>query len=219
MSASRTRLLAIAAAAGLVAACQPQSSDTRISEAPPAESATPAADPANMTPPIWLDSASLAGWNTVGMAVPPAPAGLDDADARCRETAREAETAEDELVSAAGWDLVGAAQRGWNLAVVTGTAGYDGMCRPAAYQAFVFVDGAFVGTLAPEPMMSRTDGALGRVTLQDATNMAAEFTRYAPDDALCCPSRMTTVSYTIQDGLVHPASASTSSTSTEQGRR
>jgi hypothetical protein len=44
-----------------------------------------------------------------------------------------------------------------------GTAGYDGMCRPRQYQDFVFVGSVFAGTLSPQPMDSRTDGALGRV--------------------------------------------------------
>jgi hypothetical protein len=44
------------------------------------------------------------------------------------------------------------------------------------------------------------------------------FSRYAETDPLCCPSRVSTVSYTLGDvdgqPLVVPASASTSSTST-----
>jgi hypothetical protein len=215
MDVSCTRLLVIALTTGLAAACQPPPSDSPAADPPAVQPSLPATGPEAGHSDAWLDATTVAGWNTVGMAIPVAPAGLDDADARCRESAREAESAEDELVAAAGWDLVGEVQREGPVAVVIGTAAYDGMCRPTAYQAFAFVDGAFAGTLAPEPMMSRTDAALGRVTVQQGGRLSAEYTRYAPDDALCCPSRITTVTFVVQDGLVQPESASTSSTSME----
>lgn len=101
---------------------------------------------------------------------------------------------------------------GWQTVVIRGTAGYDGMCRPVQYQAFVFVRGVFVGTLSPEPMDSRTDGALTRVALRNSELLSAEYVRYAAEDPLCCPSRTTTVAFEIGDGpVVRPASASTSS--------
>ena len=92
-----------------------------------------------------------------------------------------------------GWDLVGAYQGGWQTVVIRGTASYDGMCRPRQFQDFVFVRGVFAGTLSPQPMDSRTDGALGRVWLQNNGRLTAEYQRYAASDALCCPSRATTV--------------------------
>jgi hypothetical protein len=42
--------------------------------------------------------------------------------------------------------------------VVLGLAGFDGMCRPLRVHAFVFIDGAFAGTLTPSVMNARSDG-------------------------------------------------------------
>lgn len=91
------------------------------------------------------------------------------------------------------------------------------MCRPRQYQAFVFVRGLFVGTLSPQLMDSRTDGALSEVSLQSATLLTAQYLRYATTDALCCPSRTTSVIFEIATfpsqsnrPQVRPVSASTS---------
>ena len=70
-------------------------------------------------------------------------------DPRCQERARPPQVDEDKRVREQGWDLVGPYQGGWEIVVIRGTAGYDGMCRPRQYQDFVFVRGAFVGTLSP----------------------------------------------------------------------
>jgi hypothetical protein len=91
------------------------------------------------------------------------------------------ELEQDRRVQGQGWDLVGAYQGGWQLLVIQGTAGYDGMCRPRQYQGFVFVRGAFAGTLSPRPMDGRTDGALSRVLLADK-RITAEYVRYTADD-------------------------------------
>jgi heat shock protein HslJ len=95
--------------------------------------------------------------------------------------------------------------------VLRGTAGYDGMCRPRAYQAFVFVKGVFAGTLSPQPMDSRTDGALDRVFLESDRRLSAEYRRYATSDPLCCPSRTTTASFEIAGGppVVRPIATQT----------
>jgi hypothetical protein len=76
--------------------------------------------------------------------------------------ARPPQTEEDKRLRDQGWDLVGAFQGGWDILVIRGTAGYDGMCRPRQFQDFVFVRGAFAGTLSPRVMDSRADGALAR---------------------------------------------------------
>ena len=114
----------------------------------------------------------------------------------------------------AGWTLFGPAQLFAATTVVMAKANVDGMCRPLRYQAFVFVDGRFAGTLSPVPMDSRTDGALSIVRLFRANEMVAEFTRYAATDALCCPSRTSTVIYRIDAAprapVVTPVSISTS---------
>lgn len=61
-------------------------------------------------------------------------------------------------------------------------------------------------------MNSRTDGTLTRVALQSDGQIVANYARYAPDDALCCPSSMATVVFEIDEGrTVQPVSVSTSS--------
>ena len=159
----------------------------------------------------WLDEAKPASWNTPGLSIPAAPKLPNAVDPRCKEAARPPQLEEDKRLRQQGWDLVGVYQGGWQMVVIRGTAGYDGMCRPHQYQDFVFVRGAFVGTLAPRAMDSRTDGALARLSLQSESRLTAEYARYAASDALCCPSRTTTVVFNIpSDGpVLRPVSAST----------
>jgi len=144
----------------------------------------------------WLDEARPKTWNVRGVSVPAAPAIEGHADPRCRALARPAHGEEDRRVRAKGWELVAAYQGGWQMLVVQGTAGYDGMCRPRLYQAFVFVRGVFAGTLSPKPMDSRTDGALSRVTLADK-RITAEYLRYRRADPLCCASRTAIVTFDV----------------------
>jgi hypothetical protein len=127
--------------------------------------------------------------------------------------ARLAELDADKRLRNRGWDLVGAYQGGWQVLVIGGTASYDGMCRPLQYQEFVFVRGVFAGTLSPQLMDSRTDGALSRVYLQGNRQLIAEYVRYAASDPLCCPSKTTSVQFEITNNplLVRPVSASTGS--------
>ncbi len=103
--------------------------------------------------------------------------------------------------------------------MIRAAAGYDGMCRPLQYQDFVFVRGVFAGTLSPQPMDSRTDGALSQVSLQGPTRVAAAYARYAATDALCCPSRTTNVIFEVaNDGsAVRPLSVSTSNNAAAPG--
>src|SRR5262249_2179461 len=147
-------------------------------------------------------------------------------DSRCRALARPPQIEEDKRVREQGWDLVGAFQGGWQVLVIRGTASYDGMCRPREFQAFVFVRGVFAGTLSPELMDSRGDGALGQVLLQSEKQVIAEYRRYGKSDPLCCPSRTTRVVFDIVNEVpvVRPASASTSQASStpaadREGRR
>ncbi len=70
-----------------------------------------------------------------------------------------------------------------------------------AYQAFVFVDGRYAGTLSPELMHSRSDGSLiWDVKFTGDRTFAVEFARYSETDPLCCPSRISTVTYQLRDG-------------------
>jgi hypothetical protein len=145
----------------------------------------------------WLDG-DLASWNTPGMAIPAAPSEESNPDPRCTDRERPAETAEDDALAAAGWRLFLPYQRGWGVTVIAALAGYDGMCRPFPFQWFVFVDGVFAGTVAPEPMFARSDGSADDVNLWFADQLTAQYRRYKPDDPLCCPSESTSVEFTIE---------------------
>jgi hypothetical protein len=144
----------------------------------------------------WLDAAKPMTWNVRRASIPAAPRVEGAIDPRCRAQARPAQSEADRRVHSQGWELVGAYQGGWQMLVVEGTAGYDGMCRPRLYQAFVFVRGVFAGTLSPQPMDSRTDGALSRVTLADK-RITAEYLRYLTSDPLCCASRTAIVVFDV----------------------
>jgi hypothetical protein len=134
-------------------------------------------------------------------------------DPRCETHTRVPESEADKQLTDLGWDLIGGYQGGWGILVIQGAAGYDGMCRPRAYQDFVFLHGVFAGTLSPSTMDARGDGALNRVTLQDDRRLVAEYARYTAADALCCPSRTTNVVFEIgsDQAVVRPVSLSNSS--------
>lgn len=159
----------------------------------------------------WLDSPKPSTWNTPAQAIPSAPKVQGNADPRCRDSARPPQLPEDKLVRERGWNLAGAFQGGWQIVVIRGAAAYDGMCRPLQYQDFVFVRGAFAGTLSPRPMDSRSDGAIADVSLQGGTSLTAQYTRYAKSDPLCCPSRTTSVVFDVAGDkpVVRPVSVST----------
>jgi hypothetical protein len=163
----------------------------------------------------WLD-APLTGWNAGGTELPTAPPAEGNPDPRCRDQVRPASGAEDRAVVAAGWVLVGPLQVFGDTAVVTGTSGFDGMCRWWGYEVFVFAGGRFAGTLSPQPMNSRTDGAAVQVHLYRAASISAEFTRYTEKDPMCCPSRTSVVSYRVEHTsggpVVVPTTVSTAPT-------
>jgi len=158
------------------------------------------ASPARVAP-GWLDAASPAGWNRAGARVPRAPARRGDPPtvARCRGgVARPPENAAERQIAAAGWTLFGGAEASGTTQMMSGCTSVDGMCRPAGYQVFVFVGGRFAGTLSPGPMEPRADGSARVQRLLSADAVAAEFARYAPADALCCPSRVATVIFRVE---------------------
>ena len=146
----------------------------------------------------WLDG-DLTSWNKAGMEIPTAPDVDGNTDPRCSEKERPAETDADKALVAKGWKLFAAYQSGWDVTVLSALAGYDGMCRPWGYNSFVFVGDTFAGTIAPEPMDSRTDGASTNVTLWYKTDLTAEYARYADTDPACCPSSSSEVVFTIED--------------------
>ena len=169
---------------------------------------------AAQTGPTWLDVENPVAWHEPGAPIPAAPKFQGEIDPRCVEQARPAELPEDDLLTARGWRLSGAYEGGWGVLIIRATTDYDGMCRPLGYHAFVFVDGVFAGTLSPEPMYSRNDGALGQVFVfqtVEGLELLADYARYAGNDALCCPSRTTSVTFLIDRDApaVRPVSAGT----------
>lgn len=153
----------------------------------------------------WLDGPPK-GWNTPGMAAPASAPAMQNTDPRCQARQVAATTPEQKVVAGAGWTLEGywpPIQQG-SLTLITALANYDGMCRPMQFNVFVFSGGSYAGTLSPVPMDSRSDGVLsaspsGGALSASGGTITAQFTRYAPTDPLCCPSRgRTEVVYQVQ---------------------
>jgi hypothetical protein len=170
-------------------------------------------------PASWLDAKTPTNWNVAGKALPARP-GARDAElapgGRCAASARPATSPEDRALRARGWSLVGPYQRFGSTVVMFATASADGMCRPNGFQAFVFVNGVFAGTLAPVAMNARTDGSIAslNVSIFSATEISADFARYNDQDPLCCPHATTNVLYQIKakPALLVPTSLTTGTT-------
>lgn len=156
------------------------------------------AEPAGAQTGGWLVQPP-APWNVPGALLPAAPAPSGDAptDPRCIGTIREAQTPQEQALVEAGWSLVGKPRVSGRTTVLLAEASVDGMCRPWQFQAFVFVGLRFAGTLSPTVMDSRTDGALAEIRFMSGYQLEAAFLRYADDDPLCCPSRISAVRYRI----------------------
>ncbi len=144
----------------------------------------------------WLDR-PLNNWNRAGAAIPTPPRNAVPLDAMCRQTTRTPVSIADRALTRAGWTLFGPTQSYGPTTVIMAMASADGMCRPNEYNAFVFANDRFIGTLAPSPMGARSDGSLGQYNLQSSTEMTAEFSRYAESDPLCCPSQKSFVTYSL----------------------
>lgn len=137
-------------------------------------------------------------WNTPGGSVPLAPASSSTPPTYCAAAAatpRPPETDADAQVAAAGWWLNGGYLSGWGTTVVFAASGYGGMCQPDNNQEFVFIDGVFVGTLAPFTL--GPEEGPPRVYLSGPDSVSATFPVYATRDPLCCPSSMADVQYGI----------------------
>lgn len=162
----------------------------------------------------WLDGA-LTSWNSPGMAIPKAPTPNQSGnDVFCASQQRPPENADGSALVAAGWRLFGVYQGGWGVRIISGQSDEDGMCRPAGYQYFVFVNGSFAGTVSPMLMDSRTDGAATQTFIDTGGSMLrVDFARYTATDPLCCPSATTEVTYHIDTSggapVVVPNSAQT----------
>jgi hypothetical protein len=147
----------------------------------------------------WLEQEKPQNWNEAEATIPQAPRNdsYDNIES-CRQQARNPSTPEDEALVKAGWILFGPIQVYGETSVRSAMSNADGMCRPMGYQEFIFVDGKFAGTLSPIPMYSRTDGSAVRTYLPQENRLTTVFNRYNQDDALCCPSRTSNVSYIIE---------------------
>jgi hypothetical protein len=168
----------------------------------------------------WLDE-PLQNWNRPPLTIPNAKADLQEITTnRCSEEVRAPHSPEDRQVARAGWALVAPAQNSGSIVVVQGMLGVDGMCRPLQYQDFVFVHGKFAGTLSPHPMDSRSDGAVNFVKLVSSGHIHVQYSRYKDSDPLCCPSRLTTIKFTLQDeksgAVIVPGMPQTVTTSAAQ---
>jgi hypothetical protein len=144
----------------------------------------------------WLDQ-PLSNWNQVGMDIPQAPPMDPSTNPQCLPQKRPVDTYADQALVDSGWTLFSGYFAGWDTYVVAGLSGYDGMCRPLGYNVFVFADGQFAGTISPDNMDSRTDGAGTVRSFAARDSIAAEFQRYTASDPLCCPSGHASVFYKV----------------------
>jgi hypothetical protein len=147
----------------------------------------------------WLDQ-PLTGWNAAGA---PLPKGTVDAAARGDALERcklvPASTAADRALEAAGWIPQPHLDRRLisnDVEIVAGFSSLDASCAPAAFNLFVFMGGRFAGTLSPRSMTPRTDASAGPVRFVN-DGISAEFARYKPGDADCCPSARVAVQYRV----------------------
>ena len=169
----------------------------------------------------WLDTKQIHNWNKIGETIPKAPAPVGDpaTSGRCAGTVRPATTQEDRALTAAGWKLFRPYELYAGTSLVAAMASVDGMCRPLQFNIFVFSNARFGGTLSPVLMNSRTDGALSETYLDDSSHLMATFTRYRDQDPLCCPSRITTLEYSLISShavpLIVPMQASTNPTGSQ----
>jgi heat shock protein HslJ len=164
-------------------------------------SAFPAlAEPINQVNTSWLDR-PIQNWNRVGTDFPklPRPTGNTTEIAKqCLEQVRPPETPAERALTRQGWKLYGSVQNYGITKVITATSNFDGMCRPVQFQAFVYWEGRYAGTLSPVAMDSRSDGAIANIYLSSVTSLSVDFHRYRDSDPLCCPSRMSTVSFSLR---------------------
>jgi heat shock protein HslJ len=147
----------------------------------------------------WLDR-RLANWNRQSGSLPqlPEPSAAPGARAnRCRQQVRQATTPAEKALERRGWLVYGPVYSYDLTKIVTAVSGFDGMCRPLGFQAFVYWEGRYGGTLSPVLMNARADGSLTNIRLVNASTISADFARYRRSDALCCPSRISSVNYSL----------------------
>jgi hypothetical protein len=159
----------------------------------------------------WLDR-PLSEWSKPGATPPAAPSSTESREALTRRcgapTKQKVSTAASEALSKSGWTpflhLDQQIQRD-NIEVIGGMNAADPGCGATTFNVFVFVGGAFAGTLSPATMTAFRDGAIGAVRVTGADALTAEFARYKPTDPECCPSSRVRVSYKIDRAGGRPA--------------
>lgn len=150
----------------------------------------------------WLDRPLSTNWNNGLGSIPSAPRSNASSpnSGMCRTTIRTPESVNDRSLTRAGWFLYGPTYSYGAVSIVTAMASVDGMCRPNQYNGFVFVGTRFAGTLAPVVSEARSDGSIMRINLMNAEELSVEFARYTSNDAMCCPSQTSFVTYKITTG-------------------
>lgn len=156
----------------------------------------------------WLDR-PLSNWNSGNGVIPTAPRSTASSptSTMCAPTVRRPESLNDRALTRAGWHLYGPSYNYGQISIITAMASVDGMCRPNQYNGFVFVGTRFAGTLAPVVSEARSDGSLSRINLYTPDDLSVEFVRYTSNDALCCPSQTSYVTYKITTGTRPTVSA------------
>ena len=155
-------------------------------------------------PASWLD-APLRPW---GDGRPGIPA-VDDVPWAGRDAClgQVPEGPEAVQLRSAGWRVFRFSDRAitrGDVTVLTGLSALASDCAPAAFQAFVFVGGAFAGTLSPTLMAAGKDGVAGMVRVLPDQTITAEFARYAAGDTECCPSGRVRVTYRLDRKAAGP---------------
>lgn len=143
----------------------------------------------------WLNQNPPVPFNTAGASIPLAPSG--QIAPNCASQTRTPANAAEQAVAQRGWLIFGQTVSNQGVQIVNGLSGTDGMCRPWGFNAFVFVNGTYAGTLSPVVMNSREDGVIQQPVIGSATQVTAPFSRYTPSDPLCCPSSTSTVVYAV----------------------
>ncbi len=147
---------------------------------------------------IWLDMKPLPSWNERKRAILETKKISHAELKRCAVVVRQPTLPQDFLLTKMGWTLVGAAHVFGKTTIITTAEALDGMCRPLKFENYVFVGNRVAGTLSPGQMDSRTDGYLTDIKIPTEKSITAEFARYLESDALCCPSKIEAVTYTIK---------------------
>lgn len=149
-------------------------------------------------PPSWLDQ-PLTNWNRPTSDFPALPKPLPATNiSQCVSQIRQPSLDAERALVAKGWKLFGPLQTYDSTQLFLATSGFDGMCRPMGFQAFVYVEGRYAGTLSPVLMDSRSDGGMYAPYLANGIEINVEFARYRSTDPLCCPSGKSFVTFKIR---------------------